>query len=537
MLIGASNKGRKLNLIYKIDIIKNMININIPTLSLNISNNINFINDLSNNKLINIRYKKYLWKIHIGAIYIYNTLTKKKEIFEPIEYPFVRIYHCGITPYDYSHIGHLRAEVSIDIIRRILRFFGYIDIAISNFTDIDDKIINRANELATKDWQSIPRNNIRYHLEQIKRLNNLPFYINPLVTEHINEISEFVKDLIDKGYAYTGKYSIYFDVDKYKDYGKLSGNKKEYWDQETNVLEDKKNPYDFALWKFKKDGEPYWKTIIGEGRPGWHIECSTMSSRYLGKQFDIHSGAQDLIFPHHENEIAQSEARFNINPWVKYWIHVGLLKIKGEKMSKSLKNIIPAKDFIDKYGPEIVRFYFASYHYREPIDVNEDSIEQAKKNYNYIESTIKIIVSNIGNLERTFYLDQKNIEIFNNMLKYEKEFIDNLRDDFNIGKATVTLLELTKYINRYVINSNIFTLYYKAYEFYKNASIIYGLWENIFCNNKDNNINQIINLLIDIRKDLRDNRLYNLSDKIRNRLKELGIELLDSGDKTIYKFS
>ncbi|MFP3132167.1 MAG: class I tRNA ligase family protein, partial [Candidatus Nanopusillus sp.] len=251
----------------------------------------------------------------MGVIYIYNTLTKKKEIFEPIEYPFVKIYHCGITPYDTSHIGHLRSEISLDIIRRIFRYFGYIDIAISNFTDIDDKIIKRARELnLLNDWQKIPEEYIKYHLEQIKRLNNLPFYINPRVTTHINDIVDFIKDLINKGYAYKGKYSIYYDIDKYPYYGQLSGTKKEQWEQETEFLEDKKHPYDFALWKFKKEDEPYWNTEIGEGRPGWHIECSTMSSKYLGPQFDIHSGGQDLIFPHHENEIAQSEARFNTHP-------------------------------------------------------------------------------------------------------------------------------------------------------------------------------------------------------------------------------
>jgi cysteinyl-tRNA synthetase len=475
----------------------------------------------------------------IGVIYIYNTLTKKKDIFEPIEYPFVKIYHCGITPYDTSHIGHLRSEISLDIIRRIFRYFGYIDIAISNFTDIDDKIIKRARELnLLNDWQKIPEEYIRYHLEQIKRLNNLPFYINPKVTTHINDIVDFIKDLINKGYAYKGKYSIYYDIDKYPYYGQLSGTKKEQWEQETEFLEDKKHPYDFALWKFKKEGEPYWNTEIGEGRPGWHIECSTMSSKYLGPQFDIHSGGQDLIFPHHENEIAQSEARFNTHPWVKYWLHFGFIKIKGEKMSKSLGNIIPAKEFLDKYGEDITRFYIGSYHYREPIDINEESINQTKENYRYISSTIKTIVNEINSLDRTFYLDDNKIKIWKELLNYEKEFINSIRDDFNTREATKILLEATNYINKNVIGSETFTLYFTSYNFYNIASRIYGLWDDIFYGKeyKENLTNILLNIIIDIRNELRKNKNYELSDKIREELRKVGIDLLDRGNKTIYRF-
>ncbi len=475
----------------------------------------------------------------IGVIYIYNTLTKKKEIFEPIEYPFVKIYHCGITPYDTSHIGHLRSEISLDIIRRIFRYFGYIDIAISNFTDIDDKIIKRARELnLLNNWQKIPEEYIKYHLEQIKRLNNLPFYINPRVTTHINDIVDFIKDLINKGYAYKGKYSIYYDIDKYQYYGQLSGTKKEQWEQETEFLEDKKHPYDFALWKFKKEDEPYWNTEIGEGRPGWHIECSTMSSKYLGPQFDIHSGGQDLIFPHHENEIAQSEARFNIHPWVKYWLHFGFIKIKGEKMSKSLGNIIPAKEFLDKYGEDITRFYIGSYHYREPIDINEENINQAKENYRYITSTIKTITNEINSLDRTFYLDDNKIKIWKELLNYEKEFVNSIRDDFNTREATRILLEATNYINKNVIGSETFTLYFTSYNFYNITSSIYGLWEDIFYGkeSKENLTNILLNIIIDIRNELRKNKNYELSDKIREELRKIGIDLLDQGNKTIYRF-
>ncbi|MGB9674932.1 MAG: cysteine--tRNA ligase, partial [Nanopusillaceae archaeon] len=413
---------------------------------------------------------------------------------------------------------------------------------ISNFTDIDDKIIKRANEEKLNDWYEIPRRYILYHLEVQKDLGNIPFHINPLVTKHIEDIKEFIKDLLKKDFAYIGKYGIYFDVEKYKYYGQLSGTNREYWNQELELKEDKKNPYDFALWKFKKEGEPYWKTEIGEGRPGWHIECSTMSSKYLGIQFDIHSGGQDLIFPHHENEIAQSEARFNVHPWVRYWLHFGFLKIKGEKMSKSLGNIIPSKEFINKYGKDITRFYLGSVHYRDPIDVNEESINQAISNYEYITSTIRTIVietkNMIENLNRTNYLDNDKIKIWNELLNYEKKFLEKISDDFDMTSATSILLEATNYINKNVIGTNEFTLYYTSYEFYNIVSKIYGLWEDIFYGKSkdDKLLYELINLIIEIRNELRKNKNYNLSDMIRDKMRKLGIDLQDKGNETVYRF-
>ncbi len=473
-------------------------------------------------------------------MYIYNTLTKKKEIFEPIEYPFVRIYHCGITPYEKSHVGHLRSEIALDVIRRTLRFLGYVDIAISNFTDIDDKIINKAKEEEKiENWHEIPKRNIKYHLEVIKKINNLPFYINPLVTEHIEDIEKFIKDLIRDGYAYFGKYSIYFDVDKFSEYGKLSGNlNKDLWNQEIDLIQDKKHPYDFALWKFKKEGEPYWITSIGEGRPGWHIECSTMSSKYLGIQFDIHSGGQDLIFPHHENEIAQSESRYKVKPWVKYWIHFGYLTVNGQKMSKSLKNIIPADEFINLYGPMSSRFFLISVHYRDPIDLNENSINQAIENYNYITSTIKTVITTLYSLDRTFKLDNEDYVIWKKLLEYEKKFIYAILDDIDTTLSTSILLEATRFINKEVINKKVFTLYYTAYEFYNVVNKIYAVWDDIFYGKKENMeiLNNLIELIIEIRNKLRERKDYEISDYIRSRLRNIGIDLIDFKDKSYYRF-
>ena len=474
-----------------------------------------------------------------GVLVLYNTLTRKKEIFEPINPPFVKIYHCGITPYSESHVGHLRSEVAVDTLRRTLRFLGYIDIAISNFTDIDDKIIKKANETRVQ-WEEIPKKYIEYHLEVVKELGNLPFYINPKVTEHIEDIVEFVEDLMKKGYAYKGDKGIYFEVDKFKDYGKLSGRKNpEAWRQELDILEDKRKPYDFALWKFRKPDEPYWKTKLGEGRPGWHIECSTMSSKYLGIQFDIHSGGQDLIFPHHENEIAQSEARFGVKPWVKYWFHIGYVMIEGEKMSKSLGNVIPAKEFVKKIGAMSARFYLISTHYREPLNIKESSIEQTQENYRYIASTIKTVVTSLDSLDRTYYLSENKIKLWKELLEYHKKFVKAILNDIDTTTATAILLEATRFINKEVIPSEEFTLMYSAYEFYNTVNSIYACWNDVIFGKGSSHaklISNLIELLIEIRKELRKQKNYELADRIRSRLRDLGIDLLDKGLETEWRF-
>ena len=360
-----------------------------------------------------------------------------------------------------------------------------------------------------------------------------------MVTTHIKDIVEFIKDLINKGYAYKGNTGIYFEVDKYSNYGQLSGRvDKTLWEQETDVLQDKKKSYDFALWKFKKEGEPYWQTEIGDGRPGWHIECSTMSSKYLGVQFDIHSGGQDLIFPHHENEIAQSEARFGIHPWVKYWFHIGYVTVNKEKMSKSLGNIIPAKEFLDKYGEMESRFYLVSTHYRDPLDINEQNIQQMIENYRYISSTIKTIKELLNKLDRTFYLDENKMKLWKNLQEYEKRFIEHILDDLDTTNATAVLLEATKFINKEVISTENFTLLYSAYEFYNVVNKIYACWDNIIYeySKKDDLTIKLIDLIIEIRNILRKEKRYDLSDKIREKLRELRVDLLDQGDKTIFRF-
>jgi len=470
-------------------------------------------------------------------LYITDTLKGEKVKFEPLNPPIVTIYHCGITPYDYSHIGHLRAEVAVDLLRRTLRYFGYIDIAVSNFTDIDDKIIRRAKEEKIN-WEEIPKKYIKYHLEVTRKMNNLPFYVYPRVTKHIKEIIDFVKELVDKGYAYVGKTGVYFDVDKYPYYGQLSKRtEKTLWEQETDVLQDKKNPYDFALWKFRKPDEPFWNSPWGDGRPGWHIECSTMSTRYLGTQIDIHSGGTDLIFPHHENEIAQSECALGTRPWVRYWFHIGMVTIKGEKMSKSLHNIIPALDAIEKYGAMELRYYILSTHYRKPLDFNEEDIDSKIREYRSLTSTISTLLTIFGELEIDGYLNDEEKMIFNKIIDYNKKFVMAIADDLNVSEANKILNEADNLINKEVLQKPKYSLVLASINFFKTVNQIYGVWDNLFYGKKENIeiVYKLIDILMEVRSKLRENKFYELSDYIRNKLSELGVVVSDKGKESFWK--
>ena len=470
-------------------------------------------------------------------LYLTDTLKGRKEKFEPINPPFVTIYHCGITPYDYSHIGHLRAEVAVDLLRRTLRFLGYIDIAISNFTDVDDKIIRRSKEEGIN-WEEIPKRYIKYHLEVTKRINNLPFYVYPKVTKHIEDIIDFIEILVEKGYAYLGKTGVYFDVDKYPYYGQLSKRKeKKLWNQEEEVIQDKRNPYDFALWKFKKPGEPYWNSPWGDGRPGWHIECSVMATKYLGKQIDIHSGGTDLIFPHHENEIAQSECALGVRPWVRYWFHVGMVNLKGEKMSKSLGNIIPAMEAIERYGAMELRYYLLSTHYRKPLNFSEEDINSKIKEYKRISSTISTLLTIFESLEIEGYLSNEEKEIFKVINNETGNLIKAMADDLNVSEANRIINKVDTIVNKKILPRPTYTLVLAAINFFKTANSFYGVWDHLFTGRKGDitTIYNLIDLLIEIRAKLREEKLYELSDYIREKLREMGVFISDKGKKSMWK--
>ena len=319
------------------------------------------------------------------ALKIYNTLTRQKEEFRPLNPPNVGMYVCGITPYDETHLGHARAYVTFDVVRRWLESSGYAVNYIQNVTDVDDKIINKSNaERVTSN--SIAEKYTQAYFEVMDRLNVKRADKYPKATEHIEEMVRWIGGLVDDGYAYILNDGVYFAVDKFKNYGKLSGRKTEEQEAGARVEVDKakRNPLDFALWKKAKEGEPAWPSPWGDGRPGWHIECTVMSTKYLGEQFDIHGGGMDLEFPHHENETAQTEALTGKAPWVKYWIHNGFVNVNKQKMSKSLGNFFTLKDIFKKYDPMVVRFFILQNHYRSPINYSDAEIESSREAFGRI---------------------------------------------------------------------------------------------------------------------------------------------------------
>jgi len=469
------------------------------------------------------------------VLQLYNTLTRSIEKFQPWEPRIVKIYFCGPTVYDYSHLGHARAYVAIDIIKRYLKFRGYDVIHVQNITDIDDKIIKRSQEEG-RNWKEIADYYTKDYLEMIQKLN-IHIDIHPRVTEHINDIIEFIERLIEKGHAYIAPSgSVYFDVTTYKDYGRLSGRlSMEEWRQEMEFLQEKKHPFDFALWKAAKPGEPYWKAPWGYGRPGWHIECSVMSSKYLGSKIDIHGGGQDLIFPHHENERAQSEAYFGKSPWVKYWLHVGLLTFEKEKMSKSLGNIIIVKEALKKWKPEAIRLWIFSAHYRSQLEFSERSIEQANTLYLRLVRALETLRNILREVEPTTRLDSKDIAILNEISDINRKFREAMDNDFNTPKAFSQVYRLTTLIFKDIETRPSHATALRAYITLKKFNEVLGVLDKHFERVREfeeDTTERLIDLIVKVRHELRLKKEYGLADWIRTQLSELGIRLMDSKEGT-----
>ena len=473
----------------------------------------------------------------LPEIKLYNTLSRKVEVFEPFEPGIVRMYVCGPTVYDYNHIGHGKAFVVYDALKRYLVLRGYHVFHIMNITDIDDKIIRRAHEEG-KDWREIADYYTRDYLDGLGKLN-VHVDLHPRVTEHIKEIIEFIQILIDKGYAYIAPSgSVYFDVDKYSDYGRLSGRlNKELWSQEQEFLGEKKHPYDFALWKAWKPGEPYWEAPWGKGRPGWHIECSVMSTRYLGKRFDIHGGGADLIFPHHENERAQSEAALGAKPWVKYWVHVGMVMMSGEKMSKSLGNIIPLREAFKTWGPEALRLWYLMGHYRRPQLFTEESIEQAKKFYERLVQATNLLKKLGREAESPHKMSDKDIKILYSLFETRTRFHEALSNDFNTPNALAAVSEFVTIVFRDIQYNPKYTLVWTAYKLLKEYNTVLGVLDRHLMETPkelEDLLDNVINVIVDVRRELRDRKLYDLADRIRSELGKLGIILMDKGRETTW---
>ena len=468
-------------------------------------------------------------------IKVFDTLTEEKREFKPLEDKTVRMYVCGPTVYDHAHIGHARSAVVFDVIRRWLEYKGYKVIYVRNYTDVDDKIIKRSKEEGIP-WYEVAEKYIKSYEEDMRALNVKEPTYKPRVTEHIREIIEMIDGLIDKGYAYEADGDVYFSVEKFPEYGKLSKRKIDELIAGARIEpgEKKRNPLDFALWKKSKEGEPGWESPWGIGRPGWHIECSAMSMKYLGETMDIHGGGLDLIFPHHENEIAQSEA-YTGKTFVRYWIHNGFVMVNKEKMSKSLGNFFTIKDILKEFSPDVLRLFLISTHYRSPIDFSFERLKEAERSLsrllNFIESR-KII-------EELSTSEEKGEEL--SIESFRLEFESAMDDDFNTAKALGVLFELVKSVNLLkdrAIKENKIAVSEKralleAIDFVENILKFLGF--KLEREKEKGMEDELIKLLIEVRGELRKRKAFDLADLIRDRLKELGIILEDLPSGTIYK--
>ncbi|MBF0121021.1 MAG: cysteine--tRNA ligase [Desulfobacterales bacterium] len=460
---------------------------------------------------------------------IYNSLTKTKEIFKPIQEGKVGIYVCGPTVYDSAHMGHARSLVVFDVIVRFLRTIGFDVTYVRNFTDVDDKIINRSKELSISS-KEVSEKYIEEFYKDTESLNIKRADIEPKATEHIVEIINFVSKLIQKGYAYVIDGDVYYSVELFKKYGSLSGRKLDDMEAGARVDIDnrKRNPFDFALWKSAKPDEPSWDSPWGKGRPGWHIECSAMSVKYLGESFDIHGGGKDLIFPHHENEIAQSEAANN-KPFVTYWIHNGFVNINSEKMSKSLGNFLTIKDAVKKYHPEAIRLFLLSSHYRSPIDFTEKGLEEATVNLDRLYGFLERVKNSL----KTYNEKHEIGDIWN-------KFCLEMDDDFNTARGISALFDAVRNLNR-LMDQNTFNIDLEVSDILKIGNVI-GLFnespESYFEKKREKATvsHEIIDKLVSERNLARKSKDWKKADEIRKKLSDMNIVLEDRSNGTIWKF-
>lgn len=465
---------------------------------------------------------------------LYNTLTKRKEEFKPIDPPNVHFYMCGPTVYDFFHIGNARSFLMADIIRKYLEYRGYNVKYVMNLTDVDDKIIRKSNEEKIGS-DKVADKYINYFMEDIVKLGVKKADVYPRATQHMTEIIDLIKKLEEKGVAYNVKGNVFYDVSKFKGYGKLSGKKTNELESgaRIEINEEKKNPLDFALWKKAKEGEPFWESPWGKGRPGWHIECSAMSCKHLGETFDIHGGGNDLIFPHHENEIAQTEGATE-KPFVKYWLHFGFLNINDEKMSKSLGNFFTARDILKKYSRFAIRMFFAQAHYAGPLNFSGELLASADKGLEKLNN----LRDKINEELKGQNTDGVNPDF--DFGKYEEKFIEVMDDDFNSPQGIAVLFDFMRDVNRIIAeNENISNEFYqKAKDFLSKTAVdVFGIlsFEEEKSVGDDRLEKELIELLIQLRIDAKKDKNYALSDKIRDELNKIGIALQDSKDKTTYK--
>lgn len=473
---------------------------------------------------------------------LYNTMTGQKEAFVPLQKGRVGMYVCGPTTYNYIHLGNARPLVVFDTVRRHLEYLGYQVSYVQNFTDVDDKIINKARE------EGVPAQELagRYVEEYFKDADALGVKratVHPRVSEHMDEIIGFVEGLVKKGFAYEKEGDVYFSVGRFASYGKLSKRSLEDLQAGARVEVDERkvHPGDFALWKKAKPGEPSWSSPWGQGRPGWHIECSAMSHKYLGPTFDIHAGGFDLIFPHHENEIAQSEALHGV-PMAKYWMHNGFITVNEEKMSKSLGNFFLLRDILDKFPSDVVRFYLLSTHYRSPLDFDDEKLEAAKKGLERLKTAYRLLEEAILNAQKDKAVSRPEgaEEFLQEINNLENRFVEAMNDDFNTALAIAVLFDIARAVNSHITGqearSNPAAL--------KKAQVLFGELAGILGlslkkekqEEQSGLVDSLLNIIIGLRQEARKKKDYQTADNIRDGLKEIGIVLEDTPQGVRWRF-
>jgi len=479
-------------------------------------------------------------------IKVFNTLTREKEVFKPVVEGEARIYVCGVTPYNHPHIGNARPFVTWDVIRRYLAHVGYKVTYVQNFTDVDDKIINTSNGEGVT-WDVIANRYIDAYFEAMDALHVKRADIYPRVSTHIADIIAMISKLIEKGYAYELNGDVYYSVEKFEHYGELSGRTLEDMEAgaRVEVNDEKSNPMDFALWKAVKPGEPSWESPWGPGRPGWHIECSAMSNKYLGNEFDFHGGGSDLIFPHHENEIAQSEGCHGHHPTVHYWLHNGFITINQEKMSKSLNNFFLVKDILKQYSADALRYFLLTTHYRSPLDFSDERLDDANKSLEKFSTVINNLLY-LESLEEGAISEDENT-LLAKAISYQEEFEVAMSDDFNTALASAAMFGLAKEINIYYqnvqgsngkVNHEVLA---KVKDIFKFMTDIIGVLEDVW-NGATNaagakEYDELMQVILNVRQCAREHKHWEVADAIRDQLAAIGITIEDSPQGARWKKS
>lgn len=455
---------------------------------------------------------------------LYNTLSRKKEEFKPIEEGKVKMYVCGPTVYNFIHIGNARPFIIFDTLRRYLEYRGYDVTFVQNFTDVDDKIIKRGHEENITP-EEVANKYINEYFVDADGLGIKRASVHPRVTDNTEQIIAFVKELEDKGYAYAVNGDVYFDTKKFKDYGKLSGIKQEELEAgaRIEVNDQKRHPMDFVLWKAKKEGEPGWASPWGEGRPGWHIECSVMSNRYLGETIDIHAGGQDLKFPHHENEIAQSEARSGKN-FSNYWLHNEYINVNNEKMSKSLGNFFTVREIAEIFDLEVVRLFMLSTHYRNPINFSDEILNQSKAGLERLYNAKEKALFTINNLEDS-KMTEEEAKLQEELAGFRQKFIDAMDDDVNTADAVSVIFELAKFMNSNVTEKSSKEFAQKVIDEFNELTSVLNIVNK---DQKEDILDEEIEQLIAQRTEAKKNKNFQLADEIRQQLLDKGIILEDT---------